>query len=296
MTRLSFGIKTNPVHIGYDELRRVWREADEVPLIEHAWLWDHLLPLFGDPDGPIFEGWTMLAALAAQTERLRLGLMVTSNALRPPALLAKIAATVDVISGGRLVLGLGVGATDHPRPRQELAVREYEAYGFTMPKPDEGIARLAESCELIRRMWTEKGVDFAGEHYTVKGARAEPKPATPPPLLIGGWGARTLRVVAEHADIWNVPGPPHNSVAYVAERSRILDEHCAALGRDPSEITRSVQTHVHYEEPERTQEAVLALAEAGVTHFALNLPAPFPEGVATWVSGEIIEPVLASVG
>src|ERR1700743_603683 len=106
----SFGIATAPAQVAYDDLARVWREADAIPQVEHAWLYDHLMPIFGDPDGPAFEGWTLLAALAAQTERLRLGLLVTSNRFRPPAMLAKIAAGVDVISGGRLEFGIGAGS------------------------------------------------------------------------------------------------------------------------------------------------------------------------------------------
>ena len=96
-----FGIATAPMQVDYRDVLRVWREADAIPQIEHAWLFDHLMPIGGDPDGPIFEGWTLLSALAAQTQRLRLGLLVTSNRFRPPAMLAKIAATVDVVSGGR---------------------------------------------------------------------------------------------------------------------------------------------------------------------------------------------------
>src|ERR1700755_1780620 len=122
----QFGIMTAPQQVGYDEIVRVWREADAIPEIEHAWLFDHLMPIGGDPNGPIFEGWTLLAALAAQTERLRLGLLVTSNRFRPPAMLAKIASTVDVVSGGRLVFGIGVGSRMNP----PAASREYRAYGL----------------------------------------------------------------------------------------------------------------------------------------------------------------------
>src|ERR1700691_580598 len=106
----SFGIATAPMQVGYEDILRVWREADAIAEIEHAWLFDHLMPIAGDRNGPIFEGWTLLSALAAQTQRLRLGLLVTSNRFRPPAMLAKIATTVDIVSGGRLDFGIGAGA------------------------------------------------------------------------------------------------------------------------------------------------------------------------------------------
>src|SRR5579862_8128391 len=123
--RPRFGIMTAPQQVDYDDILRVWREADALGAIEHAWLFDHLLPIGGDPNGPIYEGWTLLSALAAQTERLRIGLLVTSNRFRPPAMLAKIATTVDIVSGGRLVLGIGAGS----RPSHPIARREYEAHG-----------------------------------------------------------------------------------------------------------------------------------------------------------------------
>jgi alkanesulfonate monooxygenase SsuD/methylene tetrahydromethanopterin reductase-like flavin-dependent oxidoreductase (luciferase family) len=110
----TFGIATAPQQVSYHEILRVWKQAEAIPEIEHAWLFDHLLPIGGDPNGPIFEGWTLLSALAAQTQRLRLGLLVTSNRFRPPAMLAKIAATVDIVSGGRLDFGIGVGSRPHP--------------------------------------------------------------------------------------------------------------------------------------------------------------------------------------
>jgi len=287
---VSFGLKTTPSHTTYADIARVWREADEVPEIEHAWLFDHLTPLFGPPDGPILEGWTLLAALAAQTSRLRLGLMVTDNRIRPPAVLAKMAATVDVVSAGRLVVGLGVGGTHQPEPNP--AVAEFAAYGLTLVAPREGLERLAETCVIMRRLWTEEVVDFDGPHTTLVAARCEPKPVQRPgpPIMIGGWGDRTLRLTAEHADIWNIPGPPHRDAAAVRERSERLDAHCAAIGRDPASLVRSVQTHVSYVDPAGTVATVRALAAAGITHVALNLRTPFPPGVARWVADNIIKP------
>jgi alkanesulfonate monooxygenase SsuD/methylene tetrahydromethanopterin reductase-like flavin-dependent oxidoreductase (luciferase family) len=298
--RVSFGIKTTPMHVGYEDILRVWREADAVPEIEHAWLWDHLLPLAGPKDGPIHEGWTLLSALAAQTERLRLGLLVTSNRIRRPAVLGKMASTVDVISHGRLIMGLGVGGTHQPADTggiagENPAIAEYEAYGLTLVPPAEGIARLAETVTILKRMWTEDVFDFEGRYYTLKGTRNEPKPVQRPgpPLLLGGWGTRMLRLVAEQADMWNVPGPPHNGVAYIAERGRVLDEHCAAIGRDPREITRSVQVIVSYDDPTGSRKTILELMDAGMTHLVLSLRAPYPQGVAQWLVDEIITPVRA---
>ena len=110
MTQVRFGLMTAPMQVGYEDILRVWREADAIPAIEHAWVFDHLMPIGGDPNGPAYEGWTLLSALAAQTQRLRVGVLVTSNRFRPPAVLAKIAATVDVVSGGRLDFGIGAGS------------------------------------------------------------------------------------------------------------------------------------------------------------------------------------------
>jgi alkanesulfonate monooxygenase SsuD/methylene tetrahydromethanopterin reductase-like flavin-dependent oxidoreductase (luciferase family) len=146
--RPSFGITTAPMQVGYQDILRVWREADAVPEIGHAWLFDHLMPIAGDPNGPIFEGWTLLSALAAQTERLRLGLLVTSNRFRPPAMLAKIATTVDIVSGGRLDFGIGAGS----RPSHPLARREYEAHGLPYHDFRYSVEDLADACTVIRRL------------------------------------------------------------------------------------------------------------------------------------------------
>jgi alkanesulfonate monooxygenase SsuD/methylene tetrahydromethanopterin reductase-like flavin-dependent oxidoreductase (luciferase family) len=217
---------------------------------------------------------------------VRLGLLVSSNRIRPPAVLAKIAATVDVISNGRLVVGLGVGGTHQPGPNP--AVAEYAAYGIELVSPGEGIARLDEACRILRRLWTEEVVDFDGRYYQLQQAYCAPKPTQRIPLLLGGWGPKTLRVVAEHADSWNIPGPPHNDVATIAERSKLLDEHCRAIGRDPGEITRSVQTHAFTDDPQRTRRTVLELQEIGIDHVVLNLMKPFRSGLVHWAAEEII--------
>ncbi|WP_052850844.1 LLM class flavin-dependent oxidoreductase [Streptomyces avicenniae] len=296
--RLSFGIKTTPAHVGYEDVLRVWQEADGVPSIEHAWLWDHLLPMFGPADGPVLEGWTLLSALAARTERLGLGLLVSGNRVRPPALLAKMAATVDAIAGGRLTVGLGVGATLRPDgssgvPAKNGSVDEYAAYGITPVRPAEGVARLAEACVILRRLWTEERVDFDGAYYRLAGGHCEPRPARHVPLLVGGTGTRTLRVAAEHADLWNAPGPPHHDVAFLRERIAVLDRHCADIGRPPQDITRSVQTHVFWADPGRTRATVRELVAAGFDHIVLSLTLPLPPSAAHRVAEEIIEPVLA---
>ncbi|MGI8401498.1 MAG: LLM class flavin-dependent oxidoreductase, partial [Gemmatimonadaceae bacterium] len=194
-----FGIATAPMQVSYRDVLRIWQEADAIPEIEHAWLFDHLLPIAGDPNGPIFEGWTLLSALAAQTERLRLGLLVTSNRFRPPSMLAKIAATVDIVSGGRLDFGIGAGS----RPGHPIARREYEANGMPFHDSAYAVGSLAEACTVIRRLWTEdEPFNFDGDYIHLTGAFCNPKPVHRPypPILIGGHSSATLRAVAEHAD------------------------------------------------------------------------------------------------
>ncbi len=283
---VSFGIMTAPSQVEYRDVLRVWQEADAIEAIEHAWLFDHLLPISGDPNGPTFEGWSLLAALAPQTTRLRLGLLVTSNRFRPPALLAKIAATVDIVSGGRLEFGIGAGS----RPSVSFARREYDAHGLPYHDAADAVGSLAEACTIIERLWTEpQPFDFDGRYHQLTGAFCSPKPVQRPhpPIVIGGRSTATLRVVAEHADVWNIPG---GDIADALARSVRLDRFCAEIGRDPAAITRSIALPVGYDQPGDTRRAIADATQAGFGHIVLMLPAPYPDRVVRWVADELIEP------
>ena len=286
-SHVKFGIMTAQQQVGYDDISRVWREADAIPQLEHAWLFDHLLPIAGDPDGPIFEGWTLLSALAAQTQRLRVGLLVTSNRFRSPAMLAKIAATVDIVSGGRLDFGIGAGS----RPSHPMARREYEAHGLPYHDFAHSVDSLAEALTVIRRLWSEtEPFDFAGNHVQLTGAFGNPKPLQRPhpPIVTGGRSGPLLRVTAEHADMWNIPG---GDIADAIERSALLDRYCVEIGREPTSITRSMFLPVCYDRPAATREAIGQAVDAGFGHIVLGLSEPYPAGVAQWVVDELVATV-----
>jgi len=281
--RLSFGIKTAPQWTTYDDILRVWLEADGVPGIEHAWAFDHFIPLGPDPTGPQLEGWTLLGALAARTERLRVGLMVTGNTYRHPAILANIAATVDHISHGRLDFGIGAGWNE----------MEHTMYGMQLYAPGERIRRLGEACEVFKLLWTEPRANFDGKYYQLKDALCEPKPVQKPypPIVIGGSGEQlTLRVVARYADIWNFVG---GSVEDFRHKQEVLARHCEAIGRDPATITRSIQSMINYNNIGETRDTIRPYIAEGASHIVLNLRAPYPENIVHRVSEEIVEPLLA---
>ncbi|TMD44320.1 MAG: LLM class F420-dependent oxidoreductase [Chloroflexi bacterium] len=240
-----------------------------------------LRPLGPDPTGPQLEGWTLLAALAARTERLRVGLMVTGNIYRHPAVLAKMGATVDIISHGRLDFGIGAGWNE----------LECRMYGIPLYPPGERIRRLGEACEVIKRLWTETVANFDGKYYQLKDARCEPKPVQKPnpPFVIGGSGEQlTLRIVAQYANIWNFVG---GSVDTLRHKNEVLNGHCAAIGRDPRTIERSIQIAVNFNNPAETLNEIKPYIEAGATHIILNLRAPYPENIVHRLAEEIVAPM-----
>ncbi|MBW8803274.1 MAG: LLM class F420-dependent oxidoreductase [Catenulisporales bacterium] len=229
MANLRIGIKLSQ-HATIDELKRVWRIADEAGF-DHVWNMDHFATINGPDDGDIFEAWTELAGMAALTTRVRVGCSVTGNTYRHPGELAKMAVTVDHLSGGRLEFGIGAA----------WAENEHTMFGLPFGTAADRADRLEEALKIITSLWTQPRTTFAGKHYQLQDAVAEPKPVqTPyPPIWIGGVGRkRTLRMAAEYAAVWNAPG---GEPAALAELSEVLDRHCADVGRDPASIRRSVQ-------------------------------------------------------
>jgi F420-dependent oxidoreductase-like protein len=227
--KLHFGVVLPQFDTTWNHAREVALAAEEAGL-DSVWCVDHFI---GIPDErqPVFEGWTEIAAIAAITRRVRLGHLVLCVSYRSPSLVAKMAATLDVVSEGRLIAGLGAG----------WYLPEYEQYGYPFPPIGTRLAQLGEALEILRRMWTEERATFEGRHFAVRGAVCEPKPVQRRlPILIGGGGEKVLlRLVARHADIWNNLGAYHDEVA---RKREILAGHCRAIGRDPSEIVVSQQT------------------------------------------------------
>ncbi|MDQ3147084.1 MAG: LLM class F420-dependent oxidoreductase [Actinomycetota bacterium] len=224
---MRFSVWPNPGH-PWPELLDIARHAEATGW-DGLWMADHFMPNDVDVSGPVSECWTTLAAVAATVPRIRLGALVTGNTYRHPAVLAKTAATVDQVSGGRVVLGLGAGWQEN----------EHRAYGIDFATTAVRLARLEEACRVVKALFSERRADFDGEHYTLVDAPLEPKPVQDPlPLLVGGGGEKvTLRIAATYADEWNVWGDP----ATLRHKSAVLDRHCADVGRDPATILRSAQ-------------------------------------------------------
>lgn len=199
---------------------------------ESAWVYDHFHTVPEPTQEPTFEAWSVMAGLATATENIRLGQMCTCNSYRPPAYMAKVASTIDVMSGGRLEFSIGAGWYEH----------EYLAYGYPYPSGGTRIAQLNESVQIIKKMWLEDEASFSGEYYSIDGAINQPKPTQrphPPIWIAGGGEKKTLRVVAEHADYSNFLADPE----VFAHKSQVLEQHCEAIGRDFSTIGRTAISH-----------------------------------------------------
>src|SRR5688500_5580070 len=225
---MRFGLFTSMGAQTWSGVLDLWRHLESTGW-DVACVTDHFMPNTKEKEGAMLESWSTLSALAALVPRLRVGTIVLGNTYRHPAVVAKMAAQVDVISGGRLLLGLGAGWQQN----------EHEAYGIPFYTMGERLKRLDEACAVIRSLWTERRSNFEGQYYRLSDAPLDPKPVQKPhpELMIGGGGERvTLRIAAKHADHWNVWGGPQ----ILARKGAILDAHCAAVGRNPATITRSV--------------------------------------------------------
>jgi F420-dependent oxidoreductase-like protein len=219
---LRFGIHTLPHHTTWTDIAAVWEEADGLGL-DSAFVFDHFMPIQGDQKGPCLEGWTLLAALAARTKRLRVGVLVTGNTYRWPALLAKMAATVDHVSGGRLILGMGAGWFE----------REHQAYGIPFHTPGGRARRLVESVEVVKKLFTQESTTYAGKYYQLKDAPFMPRAVQRPhpPILIGGMGPKVIQpLAARHAQIWHFFASDPRRVQQLCTG---FDDLCRAAGRDP---------------------------------------------------------------
>jgi F420-dependent oxidoreductase-like protein len=249
----------------YPELEQFWRTADELGF-EAIWNYDHFYGLVENTT-PTHEGWTTLAAMAVVIRQARIGCMVTGVTYRNPAILAKMAVTVDHISGGRLDFGIGAGWHE----------AEHRGYGLEFPSAGTRVAMLDEALTVIRRLWTEESVTFKGRYYTLHEALCEPKPVQRPhpPIVVGGTQPKMLRVIARHADEWNMPN--HEGPQHWSEVSKRLDEACAEVGRDPAAIRRSVQLFLYPLQPEQVAsqlELLPRFAELGCEHAVLSFYQP----------------------
>ncbi len=291
---VRFGLQTAQQGVTWHDVADLWRKADGWGY-DSLWAYDHFYPIFSDPSGPCLEGWTLLAALAGVTQRARIGPLVTGNTYRHPCVLAKMAATVDHIGGGRLNLGIGSAWFEH----------EHTSFGIDFMTVPRRLEALEESLRIIKGMLAGERVSLEGRHYRVRDAVCRPVPVQQRvPIMIGGSGRKVLlRLVAEHADLWNSRGSPRE----IAELIGVIERHGEKAGRDPFAIEKTVMLPLVYTPDRATQDAVCQLLGAvfgvspeearaqamvggreeclakiheyvrvGCTHFIFMLIAPYP--------------------
>jgi alkanesulfonate monooxygenase SsuD/methylene tetrahydromethanopterin reductase-like flavin-dependent oxidoreductase (luciferase family) len=263
---VRFGLKLGGQDTTAGELRDVWRIADEAGF-DHLWCLD-LFAAIGPagPDRPIFEGWALQAAMAVATKRIRIGCTFTGNTHRPPWLLAKLAVTVDHLSGGRLEFGIGAGY-------EEV---EHRMYDIDL---EHRVGRLAESIECIKLLWAQERTDFRGRYYTLRDAIANPKPVQKPypPIWVGAGRDQMLRVAARHADVWNCPLYAIDLLRdpVAVERFKValdkLHGFCADIGRDPAAIRSLMQIPWDGRDPQALAASCARWLEAGCTEQIIYL-------------------------
>lgn len=262
--KVRFGIQTPPQHTAYGDLVSVWQEADELGF-DSAFLFDHFIPIYSDPNGPCFEGWTLLSALAAQTKRIRLGLLVTGNTYRNPTILAKMAATVDHVSKGRLILGIGAGWFE----------LEHKAYGIPFSTNGGRARRLGESLEVMKLLFTQEKSTYTGKYYQLKDAPFQPKAVQKPypPILIGGQGPKLiLPVIARHANIWHMR-LREVTPEQIKKLSATFDTTCQQVGRNPAEVEKAISLRSEQLSgpTEELRRQIHSLADIGIRHFTISL-------------------------
>jgi F420-dependent oxidoreductase-like protein len=277
--RFRFGICTDQ-NMTWDKNVERWQWFEQLGF-ESAWVCDHLVQPTR-PQGPYLEAWTLLAGLAARTEKIRIGVLVTSNTFRHPSVLARMAVTVDQISNGRLEVGLGAGWYEP----------EHTMFGIPFPETKELVARFREAVQVVDLITREDTSSFAGEYYQLKNAQSRPlsvqKPR--PPLVIGAFGPRMLKIVATYADTWNAFGTPKE----MRERNQMLDDYCREIGRDPETLDRSIYYWVTKSDadPWASKQAfydgIGPYIEAGVNQFILDQPRDDQIHMLEWVAAEVL--------
>jgi F420-dependent oxidoreductase-like protein len=265
---MRFAFKTAPQHTTWADMLAVWQAADDIEVFESGWTFDHFYPIFSDTTGTCLEGWMTLTALAQATRRVRLGTLVTGIHYRHPAVLANMASALDIISGGRLELGIGAGWNE----------QESGAYGIELGTLRQRSDRLEEACQVLIGLLSEETTTFKGEYYQLEDARNEPKGVQRPhpPICIGGSGERrTLRTAARFAQHWNFVGGTPEQFAHKRE---VLYAHCRDVGRNPEEILLS--SHVMFDgDPVATAASAAALGEVGVQLGIVHIRPPHDPAV-----------------
>ena len=303
--RMDLADVPNPIE-KYETMSRCAREAEQAGF-DAVWLYDHFHTVPTPQMESVFECWTSMAGLARDTKTIRLGQMVTCNGYRPPSLLAKMASCIDVMSRGRLILGIGAGWYQH----------EYEAYGYQYPDTPERLRMLRESLQVIKAMWTEEHATFDGRYYHVRGAINEPKPVQKPhpPIWIGGGGEKvTLKLVAQYGDACNF----NADVETVRHKLEVLREHCETVGRDYDSVLKTLEFyailghsgeidrvaadaarrsgqdesfirswHPLHGDADRIAGIIQSYADVGIQYFIVNLPNAFEGGVITRFAEEV---------